>query len=80
MIWTELKTTAAHIAPWLALIALTVFTLTRQEQSLTARLDAIHGLLEVQAVTIQQMERQLAVGGFVVPPVPFRPEESANEP
>lgn len=80
MIWTELKTTAAHVAPWLALIALTVFALTRQEQSLTARFDAIHGLLEAQAVTIQRIERQLAVGGFVVPPLPFRQEESANEP
>jgi hypothetical protein len=76
-VWTEIKTTCGHIAPWIALVGLTMFVLNQQQALVTEHLEVLKKRMEAIEVSVRDMERVLSTHGLVVPP--FRAEEPTDD-
>jgi len=71
ILWNELKTLVVTLAPYLLLAWLGYTVLEQQHTLVENRLTALADAIDDQDALLHAVSRQLATGGFVVPPRNF---------
>ena len=69
--WAELRSTGIFLAPWLALVVLSVYVLHSQERLITDRLGAISQQVEEQTRVLGDIRDAMSTSGLVVPPFQY---------